>query len=233
MKRCNAQVAAVAFVFAFVVAGPAHAQSVNVLDSIVQQFQSQAAGWESTLASLALQTFGILAAIELAWAGFRLAFRGADVSEWLAEIVNQILFIGFFLALLQNASTWGRRLSIAFDKPAAPPAASAWHRPTCSRPGSCSDRRFSIICRPGPSRIRRPDDRGDRHRNLLCADCGLDGRYAGPELYRHRSRRHQHGLRRLALDQGHRGVDGPLHGLSRCQADDAPAARQHRTKHNH
>ena len=114
VKRSNAQVAAYAFALAFGVAVPAHAQSVNVLDSIVQQFQSQAAGWESTLASLALQTFGILAAIELAWAAFRLAFRGADVSEWLAEIVNQILFIGFFLALLQNASTWGTAIVDSF-----------------------------------------------------------------------------------------------------------------------
>jgi type IV secretion system protein TrbL len=86
---------------------PAHAQGANVLDGIVQQFQNQATGWESTLSSLALQTFGILATIELAWAGFKLAFRGSDLSEWLAEIVNQILFIGSFLALLQNASTWG------------------------------------------------------------------------------------------------------------------------------
>jgi type IV secretion system protein TrbL len=93
---------------------PAHAQSVNVLDTIVSQFQGQAAGWESALAALALQTFGILAAIELAWAGFRLAFRGADVSEWLAEIVNQILFLGFFLALLQNASTWGQAIVNSF-----------------------------------------------------------------------------------------------------------------------
>jgi type IV secretion system protein TrbL len=93
---------------------PAKAQSVNVLDSIVQQFQGQASGWESTLSSLALQTFGILAAIELAWAAFRLAFRGADASEWLAEIVNQILFIGFFLALLQNASTWGTAIVSSF-----------------------------------------------------------------------------------------------------------------------
>jgi type IV secretion system protein TrbL len=93
---------------------PAYAQSVNVLDSIVQQFQTQAAGWEGTLTSLALQTFGILATIELAWAAFRLAFRGADVGEWLAEIVNQILFIGFFLALLQNSSTWGTAIVDSF-----------------------------------------------------------------------------------------------------------------------
>jgi type IV secretion system protein TrbL len=114
VKRRPGGLAGCAAVLAVLAATPAHAQSVNVLDSIVQQFQSQAAGWESTLASLALQTFGILAAIELAWAGFRLAFRGADVSEWLAEIVNQILFIGFFLALLQNASTWGTAIVDSF-----------------------------------------------------------------------------------------------------------------------
>jgi type IV secretion system protein TrbL len=98
----------------FLMSFPAHAQSVNVLDGIISQFQAQAAGWQSTLTSLALQTFGILAVIELAWAGFRLAFRGADVSEWMVEILNQILFLGFFLALLQNASTWGTAIVNSF-----------------------------------------------------------------------------------------------------------------------
>jgi type IV secretion system protein TrbL len=93
---------------------PAHAQSALVLDTIVQQFQAQAAGWAATLTSLAQNTFFILATIELAWAGFRLAFRQADVSEWLAELVNQILFLGFFLAMLQNANTWGTAIVNSF-----------------------------------------------------------------------------------------------------------------------
>jgi type IV secretion system protein TrbL len=92
---------------------PAHAQSAGVLDEIVGQFQSRAAGWEGSLRSFALNTFGILAATELAWAAIRLAFRGADVSEWLAEIVNQILFLGFFLALLETPSRGARRSSTA------------------------------------------------------------------------------------------------------------------------
>ena len=58
-----------------VITTPADAQSAAVLDDIVTQFQSRAAGWESSLRSFALNTFGILAAIELAWAAFRLAFR--------------------------------------------------------------------------------------------------------------------------------------------------------------
>jgi type IV secretion system protein TrbL len=102
-----------------VITAPAHAQSAAVLDDIVSQFQSRAAGWEGSLRSFALNTFGILAAIELAWAAFRLAFRGADVSEWLAEIVNQILFLGFFLALLENSVTWGQAIVNSFRQAAS------------------------------------------------------------------------------------------------------------------
>ena len=89
------------------VATSAHAQSADVLDQIVTQFQTQSATWEHTLQSLALETFGLLATIELAAAAIRLAFRGADFSEWLAEVVNQVLYLCFFLALLENSVTWG------------------------------------------------------------------------------------------------------------------------------
>jgi hypothetical protein len=42
---------------------PAHAQSAAVLDDIVGQFQTRAAGWEGVLRSFALNTFGFLAMI--------------------------------------------------------------------------------------------------------------------------------------------------------------------------
>jgi len=105
--------------FILVAAVPAHAQSVNVLDQIVTEFKIRAAGWESTLRSFAIGTFGILATIELAWAAIRLAFRRSDVSEWLAEIVNQILFLGFFLALLENSVTWGQAIINSFRQAAS------------------------------------------------------------------------------------------------------------------
>jgi type IV secretion system protein TrbL len=106
MRRRLLLVGGIAFALALTSITAAHAQSANVLDQIVAQFQSRSAGWEAGLQSFALNTFGILAAIELVWTAFKLAFRGSDVSEWLAEIVNQILFLGFFLALLQNSVTW-------------------------------------------------------------------------------------------------------------------------------
>jgi len=97
---------------------PAHAQTVGTLDQIVTEFQQRSAGWEATLRSFALNTFAILATIELAWAGIRLAFRGADVSEWLAEVVNQIFFLGFFLALLENSVTWCQAVVTSFRQAA-------------------------------------------------------------------------------------------------------------------
>jgi type IV secretion system protein TrbL len=104
---------------ALTIAGPAHAQSVNVLDQIVSQFQARSAGWQGVLQSFALQTFGILAVIDLGWSALKLAFRAADVSEWLAEIVNQILFLGFFLALLENAVTWDTAIVSSFRQAAS------------------------------------------------------------------------------------------------------------------
>lgn len=96
----------------------AYAQSTNTLDQIVDQFRARSAGWEGALQSFAQGTFGILAGIELAWAAFKLAFRGADVSEWLAEIVNQILFLGFFFGLLENSVTWGQTIVDSFRQAA-------------------------------------------------------------------------------------------------------------------
>jgi len=105
-------------VLVLLIASPAHAQSVNVLDQIVTEFKTRSAGWEGTLRSFAMGTFGILATIELTWAAIRLAFRRSDMSEWLAEIVNQILFLGFFLALLENSVTWGQAIVNSFRQAA-------------------------------------------------------------------------------------------------------------------
>ena len=47
---------------------------------------------------------GCLATIEITLAGIRLVLKGSDFSEWASELVNQILYIGFFAALLQNST---------------------------------------------------------------------------------------------------------------------------------
>ncbi len=90
---------------AFVLMGtPAHA---GTLDDIITTFQGVSTGWQGPLREFATRTFGLLSLISLALAGFKLAFRNADLGEWMAELVNQILFLGFFLLLLENSVDYG------------------------------------------------------------------------------------------------------------------------------
>ena len=103
-------------VLAVLSANPAAAAepTANSLDAIVKLYQQNAQKWETTLANYAQTLFWLLAAIEMSYAAIRLAFRGADISEWMAELVNQILFIGFFLALLVNSSAWAKAIVDSF-----------------------------------------------------------------------------------------------------------------------
>jgi type IV secretion system protein TrbL len=88
--------------------------ATNSLDSIITLYKQNASKWESTLANYALTLFWILVAIDLALTGIRLAVKGAEFGEWASELVNQILFIGFFFALLQNAPTWAAAIVNSF-----------------------------------------------------------------------------------------------------------------------
>ena len=93
-----------------VFAPDAHAQLAgNVIDTVVSSYQAQVATWQATLNNFARSLFWSLAGIEFCWAVGRLALRNADISEWLAELVNQIMVIGIFYYLVLNSAT------IAFD----------------------------------------------------------------------------------------------------------------------
>jgi type IV secretion system protein TrbL len=78
----------------------------NSLDQITSLYQNCAKQWEAVLGGYALRLFWLLAAIEFAWAAIRLVFRNADLADGLSELANQIFFIGFFFALLINATRW-------------------------------------------------------------------------------------------------------------------------------
>jgi type IV secretion system protein TrbL len=134
-------------------AGAAHAQNANVLDTIVASFQTTTAGWEGTLQGLATSTFKVLAMIQLAWAIATLVFRRADFSEIMAELVNQIMFIGLFYWLLTTSTTWGPAIISSFRQAAGTAGGSAtmspgdvfhaginiavqiWHQVTVFEPG--------------------------------------------------------------------------------------------------
>ena len=86
----------------------------NVLDKIVTTYRDKASSWESTLKGSATSLFWILAAIEFTWAAARLAVKGADLSEWVAEVVNQIMVIGLFLALMNHSAEWAQDIVDSF-----------------------------------------------------------------------------------------------------------------------
>jgi type IV secretion system protein TrbL len=88
--------------------------ATNSLDSIINLYRQNAAKWESTLANYAQTLFWILVAIDLTLTGIRLAAKGAEFGEWASELVNQILFIGFFFALLKNAPVWASAIVNSF-----------------------------------------------------------------------------------------------------------------------
>ena len=85
--------------------GPAAAE--GSLDSIVDLYRNSAASWGPTLRNYALGLFGILALIEVGYSFIKMAIRGADLGDFLAELVGRMMFIGFFLWLLLRSRKVG------------------------------------------------------------------------------------------------------------------------------
>jgi type IV secretion system protein TrbL len=103
----------------------AHAQNVNTIDTIVARFQAVTNGWEAGLQAIAQNTFAILATLQLFWAIAGLAFKRADFSEFVAELVNQIMFIGLFYWLLTTTTTWGPAIISSFRQAGATASGTA------------------------------------------------------------------------------------------------------------
>ena len=217
-----------AIVFLLVATDTAHAQTSDVLDQIVGQFKSRSAGWEATLRSFALNTFGILAAIELAWAAFKLAFRGADVSEWLAEMVNQILFLGFFLALLQNSVTWGTAIVNSFRQAGSAAGGTGIAPSDVFASGvNLAQKVISQISVWAPTASVGLDHRRSCHRGMFRAHRGIHGARTCRELPRDFVGRAFDGVRRIALDERLCRQHNPLHHLGWREAVRAAIAGQH------
>lgn len=85
-------------------AGPATAALDNrgLLDTVVEDFATQAMGWQSVMMKAATWLFWTLGAISLAWTAGMMVLRKADLGEFFAEFARFIMFFGFFLWLLRN-----------------------------------------------------------------------------------------------------------------------------------
>ncbi|MGC1586695.1 MAG: type IV secretion system protein, partial [Rhodomicrobium sp.] len=118
MRRLSLIISAASLLM--IAAGPAlAAENTQEVNQILQLYQQKALAWQGTLLAFAQTLFWLLATIEIAMTGIRLTLKGADFGEWAAELVNQILFIGFFLALLTNSSTWANAIVQSFQSAAS------------------------------------------------------------------------------------------------------------------
>ena len=100
----NLYLVALAILGAVVVTSGANAdEPTDFLTTVLTSYKNGATNWETQLQNYAKSLFWLLATIEIAYGGIKLVVRGADFAEWASELVNQILFIGFFAALLQNS----------------------------------------------------------------------------------------------------------------------------------
>ena len=98
----------------------------NILDGIVVKYRDAAAQWTQVLKPHALNLFWLLAAIDFSWSTINLVLKRTDLGDFVAELVHRMMFIGFFLALIQYSGDWPSRIVESFRvmaneaSPAAP-----------------------------------------------------------------------------------------------------------------
>lgn len=88
--------------------GPALAQDGSILTELENQVASASQGWQATVIDAATSLFWILAGIEVGIAAIWLAIQAPSLDTWFAELVRRILFIGFFLFVLQQGPDFAK-----------------------------------------------------------------------------------------------------------------------------
>jgi type IV secretion system protein TrbL len=89
---------------------PAFAQDGTLLTNLQNDVVNAAHGWESTVTSAAKSLFWILAGIEVGIAAVWLALSAASLDTWFAELVRRIMFIGFFLFVLEQGPSFAKAI---------------------------------------------------------------------------------------------------------------------------
>lgn len=115
MKKFTPATVAMAAVLALLIqfSGIAWAQTTDAAaqyDFFMSLFSATAASWEGVLLGYASTIFWSLAVIELVVVFIPMVFKGADIAEFLAELVRYVLIIGFFWLVLTQGSVWANAI---------------------------------------------------------------------------------------------------------------------------
>lgn len=110
---------------ALLVPATAWAQQIGAsLDNVLGAYRGNVQAWESVLSNFATRLFWILALIELLVVAIRCVLKGADLGEFVADVVSYILFVGLFFALLINGPVWANAIISSFSQAGAAAAQS-------------------------------------------------------------------------------------------------------------
>lgn len=100
--------ATLAVLIGLTVTAPAFGQAGDILTNIDNAAHAAASGWQTTVMQAARSLFWILAGIEVGIAAVWLAIQGASLDNWFGELVRRILFIGFFVFVLEQGPAFAQ-----------------------------------------------------------------------------------------------------------------------------
>ncbi len=82
----------------------------NALNEIVDAYRSASSAWEPTIRNYAYRLFWLLVAIDFSWGAIKLALEKSEFESFWAFVVNRVMTIGFFLALISFGSSWSKTI---------------------------------------------------------------------------------------------------------------------------
>ncbi|ACM39356.1 P-type conjugative transfer protein TrbL (plasmid) [Allorhizobium ampelinum S4] len=87
---------------------PALAADGSILTNLENNVRSATQGWQDTVMNAARSLFWILAGIEFGIAAVWFAIAAPSLDTWVAELIRRIIFIGFFLFVLQQGPDFAK-----------------------------------------------------------------------------------------------------------------------------
>lgn len=91
-------------------ASPALAQEGQMLTDLENQINTAANGWQDTIMTAARSLFWTLAGIEIGLGSIWLALQAASLDRWFSELVQRILYVGFFAFVLQEGPGFAKAI---------------------------------------------------------------------------------------------------------------------------
>jgi type IV secretion system protein TrbL len=111
--------AAVAVLVLVAISPTMAAPTAGTLDQIVTQYQSQASAWAGAFNTVATDLFWLLFGIEFAVSAAMLAIQKPDMGDWFAFLVRQLVVVGIWQWILQNATAFAQDIIISLQQAAA------------------------------------------------------------------------------------------------------------------